>query len=365
MLSLFEETSIKSMILKNRFVRSATWEGLANDCGVATPRLVRLMTDLARGGVGLIITSHAFVRSDGRAGPWQLGVCDKKHKIGLKNMTDVVHRENGRIVLQLAHAGCKAATNLSGELAVGPSASRPNETPCSQLTAEDIQQLVSEFARAAVLARDVGFDGVQLHAAHGYLLSQFLSPHYNRRTDHYGGCQANRAKALLETMEAVRREVGQDFPVFAKINTDDTISDGVRPPDMVETAIQLEEAGVDAIELSGGCKDGRHLPARKGFFDTMDEEVYYRGAARLFKKKIKVPLILVGGIRSFETAENLVHDESVDYISMSRPFIREPDIVNRWREGDRRPSACRSDNLCYGPIRSGEGIRCALLEPDV
>jgi 2,4-dienoyl-CoA reductase-like NADH-dependent reductase (Old Yellow Enzyme family) len=223
--------------------------------------------------------------------------------------------------------------------------------------------LTSEFARAAAQARDAGFDGIQIHAAHGYLLSQFLSPHYNRRTDHYGGDPANRARALLEVLEAVRREVGEDFPIIAKINADDTLADGVRPSDMVETAMLLEKGGIDAVELSGGCKDGRHSAARKGRIDGPDKEVYYRDAARLYKERIKVPLILVGGIRSLETAEGLVRDGTADYVSMCRPLIREPGLVNRWKSGDRRPSGCLSDNLCYGPIRAGEGIRC-VMEPN-
>jgi 2,4-dienoyl-CoA reductase-like NADH-dependent reductase (Old Yellow Enzyme family) len=165
----------------------------------------------------------------------------------------------------------------------------------------------------------------------------------------------------LETLEAVRREVDDTFPVLVKINADDTIDKGVTPSEMVETAVLLEGAGIDAIEISGGCKDGRHLPARKGHIDIPRDEAYYREAARLCKQRVRVPLILVGGIRSFETAAKLVHERITDYISMSRPFIREPGLVNRWSSGDTRPSECLSDNLCYGPIRSGQGIRCDVV----
>jgi len=361
--SPFAPSSIGSLALSNRFVRSATWEGMADDQGGATPGLIRLMAELARGGVGLIITSHAFVRTDGRAGVRQLGVCGPEHLPGLRAMAEAVHREQGKIALQLAHAGGKAATELTGEPAVGPSAARPGVPPCAAFTEAGIRQLAGDFARAAALAREAGFDAVQIHAAHGYLLSQFLSPHYNRRTDRYGGDPAGRAQALLETLAAVRRAVGDDYPVLAKLNTDDTLPDGVRPPDMVETATLLEQAGIDAVELSGGCKDGVHLPARKGRIRIPEQEVFYRKAARLYKERVAVPLILVGGIRSLETAEGLLREGLADYISLSRPLIREPGLVNRWKSGDRRPSECLSDNLCYGPIRAGQGIRCAVLEP--
>lgn len=122
----------------------------------------------------------------------------------------------------------------------------------------------------------------------------------------------------------------------------------------------LEAAGADAVEVSGGCRDGRHPPARKGRI-TLRQEAYYRDAARLYKERVSMPLLLVGGIRSLETSERLIRNGLADYVSMSRPFIREPDLVNRWKSGDRRPSECRSDNLCYGPIRAGKGIRCAVL----
>ncbi|MFO8141573.1 MAG: NADH:flavin oxidoreductase, partial [Marinobacter sp.] len=310
--------------------------------------------------VGLIISSHAFVRSDGRAGPWQLGVSTDNHTAGLKVMADAVHQEKGRIFLQLAHAGCQAATNLTGLSAVGPSPIMESEISCRQLSAEDIRGLSAAFAKAAKRAKEAQFDGVQIHAAHGYLFSQFLSPHYNRRTDRYGGSHAARALALLETVEAVRREVGEDFPVFVKMNADDTLADGVLPEDMVKTALLLEKAGIDAIELSGGCRDGRYPPARKIKATTPDKEAYYEDAAGLYKQRVKIPLILVGGIRSFETAERLLNSGIVDYVAMSRPLVCEPSLVNRWQKGDRRPSTCISENLCYNPIRAGEGIRCVI-----
>jgi 2,4-dienoyl-CoA reductase-like NADH-dependent reductase (Old Yellow Enzyme family) len=355
---LFETSSISSIQLANRFIRSATWEGLADDQGLVTPSLINIMKKLARGGVGLIITSHAFIRYDGKAGPWQLGICGEEHLQGLKEMTEAVHKEGGKIVLQLAHAGSNASQELTGMPIVGPSTRNIKNLSYKKLTIEDIKLLTAEFARAAAQAYEVGFDGIQLHAAHCYLFSQFLSPYYNQRADEYGGNHRNRAKALLETLEAVRREVGAHFPILAKINSDDTLHNGVRPTDMVATAKLLEDNGIDAIEISGGCKDGRHLPARKGRIDIPDKEVYYKEAARLYKEKINVPLILVGGIRSYETAERLINEGLTDYVSMSRPFIREPNLVNRWKSGDIRPSACLSDNLCYGPIRSGQGIQC-------
>ncbi|MFP4444905.1 MAG: NADH:flavin oxidoreductase, partial [Desulfosudaceae bacterium] len=181
---LFEKTVINGMELPNRFVRSATWEGLASPEGEATPVLVERMAALAGGGVGLIISSHAYVSPEGQATPWQLGIYDEKHIPGLRQLATAVHDNDGKILLQLAHAGVYAAADLTGRpaLAVSPPAG-DDKKKTRVITAEEIDRLVLSFARAAQRAQQAGFDGVQLHSGHGYLLSQFLSPYYNRRKD--------------------------------------------------------------------------------------------------------------------------------------------------------------------------------------
>ncbi len=359
---LYQISRINRLNLPNRFIRSATWEGLAAEDGTTTPRLIDLLQNLARGGVGCIISSHAYINSNGQAGRWQLGICKDIHFVGLEAMSKAVHKENGTIIMQLAHGGCNASTKITGKPAVGPSPERPGKQPCVQLSINEINQLTKDFARAAGIAKKAGFDGIQIHAAHGYLLSQFLSRYFNKRNDQYGGSHHNRVRFLIETLIAIRQEVGPDYPVLVKINADDTLPDGVIPTEMVKTAIILEQNGIDAIELSGGCKDGKHLPARKAGQDNSRNNVYYLEAARLFKQYVSVPLILVGGIRSLEMAKYLVENQIADYIAMSRPFIREPNLVQRWQEGDLRPSGCHSENFCYKPIHEGNGVSCPMIK---
>lgn len=363
---LFETTSINGMTLANRFVRSATWEGLAGDDGSVTPRLVEAMAELARGRVGLIISGHAYVTREGQAGLKQLGAYDDALTEGLAAMARAVHAEGGRIALQLAHAGNQANTTLSGLPAVGPVAIPAQEggLACQGLDEAGIAELAGAFARAALRAKDAGFDAVQVHAAHGYLLSQFLSPAWNTRTDGYGGSLENRARAAVEVVRAVRAAVGPDYPVLVKLNASDYVDGGLAPRDSAAAASLIEEAGADLLELSGGARAAgeKFMPARKGRIRSQADEVYHRAGAELVRAAIGVPLALVGGIRSFDVAEQAVSSGLADYVSLCRPLICEPGLVRRWMEGDRSPALCVSDNACYGPGFAGEGVRCVTFE---
>jgi 2,4-dienoyl-CoA reductase-like NADH-dependent reductase (Old Yellow Enzyme family) len=365
MANLFEPISIGRLALANRLVRSATWEGLADPGGGVTPLLAAKMRELAEGGVGLIVTGHAFVSPEGRGGPGQLGVDADEGLPALANMVSVVHRAGGRIVLQLAHAGAHADVRLSGRKAMGPS---PLEGRwggvCREMCAADLEALTAAFAGAARRAQAAGFDGVQVHAAHGYLLSQFLSPDANRRMDGYGGDLVGRARLLLEVLAAVRGAVGADFPLLVKLNSEDLAPGGFSVEEMLEAAGMLAGAGVDAVELSGGrvVNPPEAHAARLARPSGEPPEPYYREAARRFKRAVDLPLILVGGIREVETAEALVDEGAADLLAMSRPLIREPGLPRRWQAGDRRPAACLSCNRCYVPIRAGLGPSCPVRE---
>jgi 2,4-dienoyl-CoA reductase-like NADH-dependent reductase (Old Yellow Enzyme family) len=356
---LFEPTKIGPMTLRNHFVRSATWEAMATADGAVTPRLVDTIAALARGGVGLIISSHAFVSPEGQAGPGQIGIHRDELVPGLRQMAAAAHDHGARILLQMAHAGYFAPHHLTGTPPVAVSAMvKLDDTPRRELTVPDIQTVIRAFATAAARAKDAGFDGVQIHSAHGYLLSQFLSPLFNHRTDEYGGALPNRARVHLETLRAVRLAVGKDYPVLIKLNGRDFAEGGLELEDSVEAAALMEAAGLAALEVSSGMsKFGKFGSARVGV-TSQKKEAYNQEDARVFKQRLQIPLILVGGIRSLPVAERLVEEGACDLIAMSRPFIREPDLVNRWHSGDRRKAACNSDNLCYGPARSGEGLYC-------
>jgi len=363
MTELFEHSSINGMKLANRFVRSATWEGMAADDGACTPKLIDLMVELAKGGIGFIISSHAYVSPAGQAGPWQLGVYNDALVPGLAAMAKAVHDNGGKIVLQLAHAGFFANAKLTGQTPMAPSNVEGfSKSARQEMTAEDIRDVVQAYGAAAKRAQNAGFDGVQIHAAHGYLLSQFLSPAFNRRNDAYGGDIRHRATALVEVLQQIRHTVGREYPVLVKMNCRDFIENGLVVEDSLEVATMLEAEGIDAIELSGGVLVGGKLsPSRMGI-KSAEKEAYFQDDARAFKEKLGVPLILVGGNRSFQVAERLINEGMADYISMCRPLIREPALINRWRAGDLSKATCLSDNMCFKPAMKGDGIYCLTEE---
>ncbi len=361
MSKLFEFSTINGMQLANRFVRSATWEGMAGDDGSVTPALMACMDKLAEGQVGLILSSHTYISPEGQAGPKQLGIYKDDLIDGLKQMTDAVHRHGGKIVVQLAHSGCMANPKITGLTAVGPSSVEGiSPSVCKEMSADDIENLIEAFGRAAKRAKEAGFDGVQLHAAHGYLLSQFLSPSFNKRTDAYGGSVEHRYQVVRKVLKKIRSIVGESFPLLIKLNSQDFLEGGLTLEDSLLIGSMLAKDGIDAIELSGGTlRSGKNSPSRMGI-SRKDKEAYFSEAARAFKKTIEVPLILVGGVRSFSVAESIIDQGWADYISMSRPFIREPGLIKRWKSGDRRKAFCLSDNLCFGPAMAGEGIYCVV-----
>jgi 2,4-dienoyl-CoA reductase-like NADH-dependent reductase (Old Yellow Enzyme family) len=275
-------------------------------------------------------------------------------------MTEQVHAAGGRIVLQISHAGVFARQKWTGRpaLAVSADAECPGEKLRQEIDGEEIKALTEGFAAAAARARAGGFDGVQIHAGHGYLLNQFLSPLFNQRRDAYGGSIENRGRILVQILRAVREAVGPRYPVLVKLNGSDHEENGLTLEESIAVGRMLKENGLDAVELSGGLlSSSRTSPCRTGIHGP-DEEAYFLSDAAAFRESVSIPLILVGGIRSLSTAESIRERKTADYIAMSRPFIREPGLIRRWRDGDTRSSFCNSDNLCFGPGIRGEGIYC-------
>ena len=360
---LFETTSINTMKLANRFVRSATWEAMATGSGQCTPQLIDLMAALARGRVGLIVSSHSYVCPEGKAGPGQLGVYDDELIPGLRKMTAAVHENGGKIVMQLAHAGIVASPLAADPGPLGPSPLKDaGKQVGREMSPGDIRTVIETFGAAAGRAKNAGFDGVQIHAAHGYLLSQFLSPLFNRRKDQWGGAITNRARLLLEVLQAIRKTVGGNYPVLVKMNCQDFNEGGLSLDDAIRTTVLLAEQGIDAIEISGGNHQAGKLgPVRTGI-NSAEKEAYFQNEARALKAKLKVPLMLVGGIRSLPVAERLIRQGVADYLCLSRPLIREPNLISRWQSGDRKKAACVSDNLCFIPARKGQGIYCVTKQ---
>lgn len=273
-------------------------------------------------------------------------------------MVQKVHKEGSKIIMQIVHIGCLASNKFVKSKTIGPSSIKIKDFDCREMTKKEIFGAIEDFKKAAVRANKAGFDGVQLHAAHGYFLSQFLSPFFNKRKDDYGGSLENRARLILEILQAIRSELGRQFMVTIKLNSDDFIEGGLTPSEMVEASALLEKGGIDAIEISGGTELGKYTGARITKDILQEDEVYYRDAAKLFKEKITVPLILVGGIRSYEVAKGLIEKELADYIALSRPLIREPGLIKRWQSGDTKKATCVSCNRCFETIRAREGMHC-------
>ena len=362
MATLFEETTINGMTLRNRMVRSATWEGMCEQDGRPTERLINCYKDLAKGGIGLIITGYAFVRLDGKNNPGQMGIHTDNFADDYKKMTKAVHEAGGKIAVQLVHGGGQSNAEIAGRQTFAPSAVKVNQFPemPAELTRDEISKIITAFGEAARRAKSWGVDAIQLHGAHGFLINQFLSPLTNRRTDEYGGSIENRSRFLLEVYRNVRETVGADYPVLIKLNASDHVDGGLEIDDSVYAAKKLAEAGINAIEVSAGTSaSGEKSPVRRKI-NKSEKEAYNLKLARRIKEAVSCLLMVVGGFRSYRVVEKATRDYCMDYISMARPLIREPGLANRWLQGDRKRAMCISCNKCFIPGREEGGIYCVI-----
>jgi 2,4-dienoyl-CoA reductase-like NADH-dependent reductase (Old Yellow Enzyme family) len=362
MAEIFETTKLSGIELQNRLVRSATWEGLADAEGRVTPALLRIHEELAEGGVGLIISSYMYVQKVGKQNQGQIGVYSDEMLPGLEKLAHTVHERDGKIVGQIVHCGGQADRRQAGGLLpVAPSAidSPGYSVTPHELTVDEIHRVVEDFAAASKRLQEAGFDGVQLHGAHGYLLAQFLSPLRNRRTDEYGGSLEKRSRFCVDIYRAARTEVGPDFPIMIKLNASDFLDGSTTEEDACFLASALAAEDIDAIEVSGGTPGSGKLGAARPDIKEASDEAYFLPQAEAIRHVVpSVPLMLVGGVRSPEVIDRILSAGTADYFSMSRPLIREPGLPNRWKSGDLRRAACISCLGCFGPARKGDGIRC-------
>ncbi len=365
--ALFEPTRLAGVLdLDNRLVRSATWEGLSDAGGGVTPPMLPIYRDLAEGGVGLIISSYIAVSADGRQHVTQLAADRDQQVAGLTRLAEAVHGAGGKLVGQIVHCGGQASRAANqGRDPVAPSAvDSPGypELPRA-LDPDGVARVIADFAAAAARLQAAGFDGVQLHGAHGYLLAQFLSPLRNQREDEYGGDLAGRSRFALEVLAAVRAAVGREFPILVKLNGSDFLDGSTTEVDSVYLARELHRAGVAAIEVSGGTPGSGKLGAARTKIWRPEDEAYFRPQARAIRAAVpEVPLMLVGGLRSRDKIEEILAAGDADYFSMARPLIRQPDLPRRWQRGEVIRAACISCSGCYRPARKGEGIRCMQRE---
>jgi len=384
---LFEPTRIGPLEVKNRFVHSATYECMASPNGEVTDELVNRYRNLARGEVGLIIPGYLYVHPRGKAIGRQTGIHHDELVPGLRRLVDVVHEEGGRIVFQLAHGGRQSPKKVIGQPPLAPSSFGRDPVTMNKAKAaseKDIQEIIPAFAQAARRALEAGADGLQLHCAHGYLLNEFLSPFFNRRQDQWGGSPEKMFRIVKEIILAIKAEVGGEFPILVKLNTSDfTPKPGITPELGARYAGWLKELGIAAIEISSGTfytfhmvRGGipindlaRGLPlwmrpmAKMVFKKLIDpcrfQPLYNLPAARIIKPVLgDVPLMLVGAVRTLNEMEEVVRNGEADFVSLSRPLIREPFLVKRLREGKAEAASCISCNKCFAAIFNNFPLRC-------
>ncbi len=358
---LFEPVSIAGLRLQNRIVRAVTFEKRADENGAVTPELLDFYREAAEGGPGLIITGAALVHPSGRTLRQMISAHADSFSDDLKSLADTIHKANGIAALQLFHGGRHSpprVINWEAPLAPSEVFDKSTNTRPRAMSEPEIEQMVYSFASAASRARASGFDAIELHAAHGYLISSFLSPRTNLRDDFWGGDEERRSHFAEEILKAVRETVGRDFPIIIKLNADDQMPGGITPEEAARIAWKMELAGADAIEISGGTRESDPPVLRKNIQGNgvNGAEGYYRSSGRLFKQTLSIPVILTGGFRTRAAMEQALEAGEADLIGMFRPLVCEPDLPKKLSEGA-EGSACTSCNKCarYSRIDS---VRC-------
>ena len=353
---LFTSARLGALTLKNRIVRSATAERMADAEGRPRPALGELYRDLAEGGVGLIITGHMYVDPGGKCHPEMTGIDRDDRVPDLAELADIVHEAGGRLAVQINHGGMQCSRETVAD-PVAPSAIEGEfvQRPARAMTTAEIEHAIAAYGSAARRAKAAGFNAVQLHGAHGYLINQFLSPAVNRRRDAWGGDFAGRLHFLEAVSAAVREAVGPDYPVFIKLGMADGVEGGLTPELGQRVVAELAGMDLDGIEISGGIGGGPIQNTRTGV-RTQEDEAYFRDFARMAREVTSLPLMLVGGLRSREVMEDVLAAGDADFISMCRPLICEPDLPERLKRGQAR-AACISANRCWASEK-GEGIAC-------
>jgi 2,4-dienoyl-CoA reductase-like NADH-dependent reductase (Old Yellow Enzyme family) len=336
MKTIFDETTIANLTIKNRVAAAAVGRNLADIDGHITDELYDIYQELAQGGVGLIISEMTMVSDADYLMPGFTRMQDDSVLADYKKLTDIIHQAGIFIVAQLAF-GAFHKMDHNDEL---------KQLSPDELSEADIRKIIRDFTDAAVRAKKAGFDGVELHCAHGFLLNKILSPAFNHRTDEYGGKTENRTAIAAEIIREIHGKCGE-FPIIAKVNSTDNLAGGITEKESIAICELLVSAGVDAIEVSGmnATVDG----IRPG-----EAEGYFASFAKNLKKAVTVPVVLTGGHRSKEHMERLLSEDACDMFSIARPLIREPGLIARWEKVNLKPSDCVSCNMCA----SMKGHRC-------
>ena len=365
---LFEPFSIKNLTLPNRFVRSATYDGMAEKNGRVSSGHIRMVEELAKGGVGLIILGIAYVQASGQISVFQNSMADDDCIPGFRNLAETAHEHGAKIAVQLFHAGRETAKAFKPHRKQALAPSLITDDPYFQgsyrpMTEEEILEVIRTFGEAAARAREAGLDAVQVHGAHAYLLSQFLSPFANRRNDAWGGELENRLRLHREILRAIRSKVGEDYPVMIKIGVQDGFPGGLEFNEGKQAALRLAQWGYDSLEISSGLRGPGYDNAEfKTRITRLDREAYFRTWCRGIKPEVTVPVMMVGGLRTPALMEEVIQNGEADLISLSRPLIKEPALIRDWQQGDRHRATCISCNKCFEALLKGEALHCVYHE---
>jgi 2,4-dienoyl-CoA reductase-like NADH-dependent reductase (Old Yellow Enzyme family) len=316
MKTLFDTTHVGTMTLKNRFVRAAVDEKTTN--GQVNQHILDLYKNLAQGNVGTVITGATLVDESEKSYP-KMAFYDNSFAAGHKNLTDVVHAHNANIILQLIYVGSYVMSDTTGATFLAPSVveNLNTKTIPREITIEEIRNIQNKFADAALRAKNAGYDGIEIHAAHGFLLSQFMTPYYNRRNDLYGGSVLNRARMALETYDMIRKSVGNDYPILIKINVADGFEGGVFFDDVLFLCKELSNKGIDAIEISGNWRTCKKQTA------------YFKDEAERIATQNETTVILTGGNNNFKEMTEILNTTKIKYFGMARELTKDPDLINK------------------------------------
>jgi 2,4-dienoyl-CoA reductase-like NADH-dependent reductase (Old Yellow Enzyme family) len=386
---LFAPARLGPIELRNRVIKCGTNEGMSRG-GLVTDPLIAWHRDFAAGGVGMTTLAYCSVAADGRTFRDQIWMRAEALD-GLRRFTDVMHAEGARASIQLGHAGWFASRAVLGAAPLGPSRMFSPHGMCFSRAMRDgdFTRVRDDFAAAARLAVAAGFDALEVHIGHGYLLSQFLSPYNNRRRDAWGGSAENRARFPRQVMRAVREAAGPRVAVYAKLNMEDGFAGGLTLEDGLRVARWLEEDGsADALQLTGGhttrtpfylmrgavplreMARSQHSAMRRLAMEVFGrllirtyafEEAFFLTLARRFRAAVRLPLILLGGVTRLETMQQALA-EGFDFVALGRALIRDPDLVQRMKAGELTASRCVPCNRCVVEMDRG-GTRCILRQP--
>lgn len=373
MSALFEPGRIGSLTIPNRVVRAGTSETMADDGGGVTSELIGLYSALADGGVGLILTGHLYCERRGQYARRQAGIYDDDLLPGLQRLTAVVHERGALVFAQLAHAGSQSRVDSVQTWAPSEVANALTGRAVAAASEAEIEDAIAAFANGARRAVAAGFDGVHIHAANGYLISEFSSPLTNRRSDEWGGSAAKRDRFAVEVVKAVRSAVPAEFPVTMKLGVVDAVPGGLLLEESLDRAERLVGLRLDGLEVScnvmRAATDSAHQYVAVGPRRSVDDllvhrvlspaaaEAYFLPWAQAVRRRVKTALILVGGLRRVRTMETILSQGHADFVALARPLIREPDLVAQLRNGRTGQVACTSCNLCL-EHEGLHGLRC-------